>query len=79
MIWFEPLPDAESFFYSRQKFQGILVRLELLNGEMEKELEMNRATIKKNLEAIIATCEDYAKFLRDMEKVADKVEMKITE
>jgi len=73
------LPDAESFFYSRQKFQGILVRLELLDGEMENEPEMNRATIKKNLEAIIASCEDYAKFLRDLEKVADKVDNKIVE
>ena len=53
--------------------------MELLDGEMEKEPEMNRATIKKNLEAIIASCEDYAKFLRNLEKVADRVEKKILE
>lgn len=66
------MPDAESFFYSRQKFQGILLRLEILVGEMERDPEPSKDTIKKNLEAILASSNDYAKFLRDLEKYAEK-------
>ncbi len=68
------LPDTDAFFYSRQKFQGILIRLELLAGEMQKEPELGREVIKKNLDAIVASCEDYAKYLRDLIKEAEKVD-----
>jgi hypothetical protein len=68
-------PDAENFFYSRQKFQNILVRVELLAGEMEQDPNMSRETIKKNLDAILASSNDYARFLRDLQKYVEKEEV----
>ena len=46
--------DAETFGFSRQKFQGILARLEILQSELEFEPELSREVIKKNLDAIIS-------------------------
>ena len=66
------MPDAECFFYSRQKFQGILLRLEILVGEMERDPAPSLDTIRKNLEAILASSNDYARFLRDLERGAEK-------
>ena len=67
------LPNADSFFHSRQQFQIILTRVELLADDLEVEPKPALETVKKHLDAILASMNEYAKFLREMQK---KVEIK---
>lgn len=60
------LPD-ETFSYSRQKFQYILTRLEILVTEIQ-DSNTSRDTIKKIAESILASSNDYARFLRDIQR-----------
>jgi len=62
------LPNAESFFQSRQQFQIILNRMELLVEDLEIEPKPSSDTVKKHLDALLASMNEYAKFLRDLQK-----------
>jgi hypothetical protein len=61
-------PDAESFYQSRQQFQIILTRMELLIEDMEIDPKPSPETLKKYLDAILASMREYAKFLSDLKK-----------
>lgn len=69
-------PDPEAFFQSRQQFQIILNRVELLVEDLNVDPKPSPETIKKYLEAILASMEEYAKFLRDLQKNAEGQERK---
>jgi hypothetical protein len=62
------LPDAESFYHSRQQFQIILTRMELLIEDLEVDPKPSSDTVKKYLEALLASMNEYAKFLRDLQR-----------
>ena len=63
-----PLPDADSFYHSRQQFQIILTRMELLLDDLKIEPKPSPETVQKYLEAILASMQEYAKFLSDLER-----------
>jgi hypothetical protein len=71
--------STESFAYSRQKFQGILIHLELLYEEMKNGLVINPDIIEKHLESIIASSDEFARFLRDSERASNKTQSMVTE
>jgi hypothetical protein len=69
------LSDSETLIYSRQKFQNILLRLELLVSEMDDPNTSPDAT-KKAAQAILATSYDFAKTLqnkRNQNDIHDKL------
>jgi|SRR5579872_2542166 len=71
----ESLPDADSFYHSRQQFQIILSRMELLVDDLKIEPRPSPETVQKYLEAILASMQEYAKFLSDLQRTA-KIEEK---
>ena len=56
--------DSEILIYSRQKFQNILLRLEILVSDID-DPATSRDTIKKFTDAILATSYDFAKTLQN--------------
>ena len=64
-------PDAESFYHSRAQFQIILTRMELLAEDLKIEPKPSQETVQKYVEAILASMQEYAKFLHDNKRTVN--------
>ena len=68
------MPYAESFFQSRQQFQIILLRKELLVDDLKIEPKPSLETVEKHLVAMLATMKEYTEFLSNLQRSAKSEE-----